>query len=123
MYKKLSIIIPVFNEESTIEILLQKIADTNLIGEIRKELVIVNDGSTDLSNQKIEFFISKHTNLDFWYIKNKTNKGKGNAIRYGLKIATGDLILIQDADLEYNPSDYNVMLEPILSGEANVVYG
>ena len=58
MYKKLSIIIPVFNEESTIEILLQKIADTNLIGEIRKELVIVNDGSTDLSNQKIEFFIS-----------------------------------------------------------------
>lgn len=123
MKKKLSIIIPVFNEESTVDILLQKVAKVKLINNVKKELIILNDGSTDNSKEKIELFVLNNKDQDIKYIENKVNKGKGFAVRHGIQVSTGDFILIQDADLEYDPEDYNKLLKLVLAQDANVVYG
>lgn len=114
MKKILSIIIPVFNEEKTIKRLLQKITNVRLPDGITKEIIIVDDGSTD----KTATVLSK-----FQILRHQKNLGKGAAVRTGLKKASGDHIIIQDADLEYNPEDYQRLLQPILQNQAKIVFG
>lgn len=113
---KVSIIIPVFNEENTISYVIDKVKSINL-ANIQKEIIIVDDGSTDNSRQIIE---SKNNIVKVYHQK---NEGKGICIKTALPFVTGDYILIQDADLEYNPKDYSLLIEPIFKNNADVVYG
>jgi len=121
--KKLSIVIPVYNEESTILDILNKLLEVELIGDLKKELVLVNDNSTDNSEKVILSFQKEHPNTHILYEKHPVNRGKGAALNTGFKIATGDIIIVQDADLEYDPHEFNRLLQPILDGFADVVYG
>lgn len=121
--KKLSIIIPVFNEEATISLILDRIVKVRLLKRVIKEIIIVNDFSNDNSDSIISDYIDKNSDLDIKYFKHKSNRGKGSAINTGIKKATGDFLIIQDADLEYDPREYNRLLGPILDGVADVVYG
>ena len=113
---KLSIIIPVYNERATVKALLDKVASVTLPCE--KELVIVDDGSTDGTGDVLRAYNGHHQ-----VVYHERNQGKGAALRSGISRATGDIVLFQDADLEYDPSDYPVLLAPILEGKADVVYG
>jgi len=122
MIKKLSIIIPAYNEASTIEAILSKIKTVELVDGIEKEVIIVNDCSTDNTEKIIEDYISKN-DLKISYFKHSVNKGKGAALHTGIKKATGEYLIIQDADLEYDPNEYNDLLKPVLLGVADVVYG
>jgi len=119
----LSIIIPAYNEETTIHRILDNIRAVQLIDQIQKEIVIVNDGSTDNTDQAVHNYIETHEDLNINYYSHDSNKGKGAAIHTGIKEAKGDLILIQDADLEYDPREYNKLLRPVVEGFADVVYG
>lgn len=116
--KKLSIIIPIFNEASTIQKLLNKVGSVDMDG-IEKEIVVVNDASTDDSGAILESLKSDKLEI----IHHTKNRGKGAAVRTGFAKATGDIIIIQDADLEYDPAEYPTIITPILSGDADVVYG
>jgi len=120
---KLSIIIPCYNEAGTIAIILDKVIDTVLVNEIEKEIIIINDCSKDDTDLIIQEYIEDNPNAPIRYFKHNVNKGKGSAVHTGLKEATGDFVLIQDADLEYDPKEYNLLLEPIISGHADIVYG
>jgi len=120
-YTRLSIIIPMYNEESTIGQVLDEIAGVDL-GSITKEIIAVDDGSTDRSAQIVQQF-AERSPLDVNLVISPENQGKGAAIRRGLEHITGDIVLIQDADIEYDPQDYPRLLAPILSGQARVVYG
>ncbi len=117
---RLSIIIPVFNEEKTIEEILRRIfiQDT---GVWEKEIIVVDDGSEDNSKLKVKSFKSKYPDLKL--LEHQTNLGKGAAIRTGLKASTGDAVLIQDADLEYNPADWPSLLKALENSETKTVYG
>ena len=118
-----SIIIPVYNEERSILIILDKVLKSDI--SISKEIVVVNDGSTDTSEDLILDFIatqSASVNCKFIYIKQK-NSGKGSAVRSGISKSQGNIILIQDADLEYDPDDYHILIQPILDQRCKVVYG
>jgi glycosyltransferase involved in cell wall biosynthesis len=124
--KKLSIIIPVYNEEKTITAILNRINEVKLIRNIEKEVIIVNDCSTDATESIIQNYIGNSSNLSinyFKYIKHEVNQGKGAAIHTGIAQATGEYLLVQDADLEYDPGEYNTLLKPIILGSADVVYG
>lgn len=121
--RKLSIIIPAFNEEKTIKSLLQKVLVTELKYGLEKELVIIDDCSTDNTAQYIQEIIKENSGAQISYTRQLKNMGKGASIHEGIKQATGDLIIIQDADLEYDPADYNDLLEPICSNKCDVVYG
>ena len=121
--KKLSIIIPVYNESQTIHLILNKINPVKLLNGVEKELIIVNDCSTDKTKDTIEEYIRTHPGIDIRYAEHKTNKGKGAALHTGITKATGELVIIQDADLEYDPNEYNKLLKPVLDGFADVVYG
>ena len=122
MAKLLSIIIPVFNEESTILRILKTLDKVELIDGINKEYVIVNDCSTDNSKDIIEKFLNKNEhNIKFY--SHEKNMGKGAALRTGINNSEGDYLIIQDADLEYDPQEFNLLLKPIIDGYADVVYG
>lgn len=120
---KLSIIIPVYNEEATISLILEKVDDVKLANKIEKEIIVVNDCSKDNSKNKILEFIKKNNKSDIKYFEHEENRGKGAALHTGISKASGDYLIIQDADLEYDPNEYNLLLNPILSGFADVVYG
>ncbi len=116
---KLSILIPVYNEENTILEVLKRL-DSVSIKDFTKEIIVIDDGSSDKTPDKI---LNSEFNKSIKYIKHQINKGKGMAIHSGIKAASGHYVLIQDADLEYNPKDINTLLEPIRNNESKVVYG
>jgi len=119
----LSIVIPVYNEAPTIHLILDKVLGVELIGGIRKEIILVNDCSSDDSEGAIERYFAGRPDADHTYVKHSVNKGKGAALHTGISRATGDYIIIQDADLEYDPEEYNILLKPVINGFADVVYG
>jgi len=120
---KLSIIIPAYNEGSTIHLILNKIKDVELIHNIKKEVIIVDDCSTDDTGNAIKAYQSTQPELDIRYTKHPVNRGKGAALHTGIAQATGEYLIIQDADLEYDPFEYNDLLKPVCVGSADVVYG
>lgn len=120
---KLSIIIPVFNEGATIHLILDKIKSVELANQIEKEIILINDFSTDNTEEAINQYIANNSTLNIQYHKHSVNQGKGVALRTGISKATGDFLIIQDADLEYDPEEYNLLLKPIINGFADVVYG
>jgi glycosyltransferase involved in cell wall biosynthesis len=121
--KKLSIVIPAYNEEKTIHLILNKVKAVTLVDGISKEIILVNDCSSDKTEEAILNYKIENPSLNIQYIKHSINKGKGAALHTGIQEASGDCIIIQDADLEYDPEEYNLMLAPILKGVADVVYG
>jgi glycosyltransferase involved in cell wall biosynthesis len=121
--KKLSIIIPVFNEEKTIYAILDRIQDVKLIENIVKEVIIVNDCSKDNTADEIEKYIKKNPVYDIQCYHHEKNKGKGAALHTGISHASGEYLIIQDADTEYDPVEYNDLLKQVTSGFADVVYG
>jgi glycosyltransferase involved in cell wall biosynthesis len=122
-FKLLSIVIPAYNEAATIHLILNKVKDVQLIGGLQKEVIIVNDCSKDATEDAVKSYIDANPELHIEYIKHDVNKGKGAALHTGIKHAKGDLLIIQDADLEYDPEEYNLLLKPVLAGDADVVYG
>jgi glycosyltransferase involved in cell wall biosynthesis len=120
---KLSIVIPAYNEGSTIHLILNKIKSVELIDNIERELIIINDFSNDNTEESIIRYQTENPEMTITYYKHSYNQGKGAAIRTGIQKATGDYIIIQDADLEYDPEEYNLLLKPIINGFADVVYG
>ncbi len=123
MIHKLSIIIPVYNEGNTVHLILDKIKNVILDRDIQKEIIIVNDCSTDNTSEKIKEYISKNQELNILLFEHQKNKGKGAALHTGIAKATGEFTIIQDADLEYDPNEYQILLRPVLDGFADVVYG
>jgi glycosyltransferase involved in cell wall biosynthesis len=120
---KLTVIIPAFNESKTILNILERVLNVDLMDDIQKEIVVVDDFSTDSTQQVVQQFIQANPNQEFQYFKMDKNRGKGAAIHKGIELASGDYVIVQDADLEYDPDEYNILLKPILNGSSDVVYG
>ncbi|PCI98993.1 MAG: glycosyl transferase [Flavobacteriales bacterium] len=120
---KLSILIPAYNEARTIHLILDKVKKVVLPEGVSKEIIIVNDFSSDNTIEKIEEYKASNSDIIIQLYSQEKNKGKGAAIHKAIKLATGDYLIVQDADLEYDPEEYNLLLKPILSGFADVVYG
>jgi len=123
MIKKLSVIVPVYNEEKTVYNILQRLSAVVLDGGLTMEIVVVNDCSRDNTAGEIQRFQDDYPKIEINKGTHEVNQGKGAALHTGIKMATGDLIVIQDADLEYDPNEFNKLLKPILLGFADVVYG
>ena len=123
MINKLSIVIPCFNEEKTIHLILDKIRQAVLLNNIKKEFIVVNDCSGDKTREAIENYFNQFKELDYKLFNHEVNKGKGAAIHTGIANATGDYLVIQDADLEYNPNEFNLLLQPVFDGFADIVFG
>jgi len=120
-FKTISIVIPVYNEENYITDVLQKIISSDTLG-LKKEIIIVDDHSTDKTIQQIKSFMQKNK-YPMKLIQKKVNEGKGSSVKMGFMETKGDIVIIQDADLEYNPADYPVLLEPFIMKEADAVFG
>ncbi len=119
----LSIVIPAFNEGKTIHLILDKIKMAKLPAGLKKEIIVVNDCSTDETEDALLNYMKSNPDLRLIYIKHTVNQGKGAALHTGIGQAKGDFIVIQDADLEYDPNEYELLLKPMLDGHADVVYG
>ena len=120
---KISIIVPAYNEEATISIVIDKLLNLTFINNIKKEIIIVNDCSIYHTENLIQDIIKRNEGVEIVYLKHEKNSGKGAAIHTGIKNATGDYLIIQDADLEYDPNEINKLLKPVIDGYADVVYG
>ncbi|HNR05923.1 MAG TPA: glycosyltransferase family 2 protein [Saprospiraceae bacterium] len=120
---KLSVLVPVYNEEKTIGRILDKLREVQLIGGLAMEVIVVNDKSTDHTQEVILGYLEKNNPDNIFYYSHEKNAGKGAALHTGIAKATGDFITIQDADLEYDPQEFNLLLAPMVRGHADVVYG
>lgn len=121
MNKVLSIIVPAFNEEPTIESILQRLITIELPEGFDKEIIVVNDCSTDKTGKIVAEWVQQYPFIR--YLEHTVNQGKGAALHTGIRYATGDYIIVQDADLEYDPREFAILLKPIIEGYADVVYG
>ena len=122
-FDTLSIVIPVYNEARTIHQILDLLRELELVHGIQKEIILVNDCSTDDSAPVIRAYAARYPALGLRLLEHPTNQGKGAALHTGIRQATGDYVIVQDADLEYDPEEYNLLLKPVLRGFADVVYG
>lgn len=120
---KLSVIVPAYNEEPTVKLILEKLSEVLLVQDTAMEIIVVNDASTDETAHITTNFIKNNPELEIVLVNHEKNKGKGAAIHSGIKKASGDYIVVQDADLEYDPNEFNILLKPIIDGHADVVYG
>ena len=122
-FDTLSIVIPVYNEARTIHQILDLLRELKLVNDIGKEIILVNDCSSDASADTIRTYAARYPEMGLRLLEHAVNKGKGAALHTGIREATGDFVIIQDADLEYDPEEYNLMIKPILKGFADVVFG
>jgi len=120
---KLSVIVPAYNEEKTILNVLEKLKSIELIGGFQREIVVVNDCSSDNTEGMVQKFITDNPFVEISYFRHEINQGKGAALHTGIRKASGDYIIVQDADLEYDPQEFNILLKPVINGFADVVYG
>ncbi len=119
----LSVIVPAYNEGKTLSMVLDRIAQVQLINNIEKEIIVVNDCSTDNTEDVIRQYIAQNPDIEIKYYSHPKNLGKGAALHTGIRKATGDYLIVQDADLEYDPEEFNLLLKPVVDGFADVVYG
>ncbi|MDO7850775.1 glycosyltransferase family 2 protein [Hymenobacter convexus] len=122
-FDTLSIVIPVYNEARTIHQILDLLRELKLVNNIGKEIILVNDCSTDASVETIRAYAARYPDMGLRLLEHDVNKGKGAALHTGIREATGDYVIIQDADLEYDPEEYNLLIKPVLKGFADVVFG
>ena len=122
-FNTLSIVIPVYNEARTIHRILDLLREVELVSGIGKEIILVNDCSTDGSADTIRAYATRYPELGLRLLEHAVNRGKGAALHTGIREATGDYVIVQDADLEYDPEEYNLLIKPVLKGFADVVFG